>query len=85
MQIYEWLVAFRQLRDVRLKIYEVPLGLPDLVLRLVALARREAVVEADHPIIGQELRMREPELLAALGAALGEPVPTRLRVTVRRG
>lgn len=53
--------------------------------RLIGLQGREVAVEADHPIVGQELRMREPELLAALAGALGDPAPTRLRVTVRRG
>jgi hypothetical protein len=43
----------------------------------------EAVVETDHPIVAQELRMREPELVAALAAAPGGVRLTRLRITVR--
>lgn len=45
----------------------------------------EAIVEADHPIVAQELRMREPELVAAFGSAPGGVRLARLRITVRSG
>jgi hypothetical protein len=42
------------------------------------------VVEADAPIVAQELRLRGPELLSALGAAPGGMGLRELRVHVRR-
>jgi hypothetical protein len=45
----------------------------------------EALVEADHPIVAQELRMREPELVAAFAAAPGGVRLARLRIAVRSG
>jgi predicted nucleic acid-binding Zn ribbon protein len=50
--------------------------------RLVALWRDVATIEADEPIVAQELRLRTPELLAALRSAVRAPV-RQLRVTVR--
>jgi hypothetical protein len=52
------------------------------VIRLEAFA---LVVEADAPIVGQELRMRSPELLAAFAAAPGGIGIRELRVLVRPG
>jgi hypothetical protein len=42
-------------------------------------------VEADVPIVAQELRMRSGELLSAFAAAPGGVGVTELRVHVRRG
>jgi hypothetical protein len=42
------------------------------------------VVEADAPIVAQELRLRSPEVLDALAAAPGGLRATELRVRVRR-
>ena len=42
------------------------------------------LVEADAPIVAQELRLRGPELLAALAAAPGGIGLRELRVHVRR-
>ena len=42
------------------------------------------LVEADAPIVAQELRLRGPELLAALAAAPGGMGLRELRVHVRR-
>jgi predicted nucleic acid-binding Zn ribbon protein len=51
--------------------------------RLVSVEGRTLVVEADAPIVGQELRIRSAELLAAFAAApAGFPVSV-LRVRVR--
>jgi Dna[CI] antecedent, DciA len=52
--------------------------------RLVRIDGFSLVVEADAPIIAQELRMRSPELLTAFGAAPGGIRATDLRVRVRR-
>ena len=41
------------------------------------------VVDAEHPIVAQELRLRAPELLEAFGAAPGGIHARELRVTVR--
>ena len=41
-------------------------------------------VEADAPIVAQELRMRSPELLAAFRTAPGGLAATDLRIGVRR-
>ncbi|MFM2105673.1 MAG: hypothetical protein RL338_705 [Chloroflexota bacterium] len=53
--------------------------------RLVRLAGSEAHVEATHPIVAQELRLRERELVDALAATPGLGPVTVLRVTVRAG
>lgn len=42
------------------------------------------VVETDHPIVAQELRMRAPELLAAFTAAPGGVKVRELRLAIRR-
>jgi predicted nucleic acid-binding Zn ribbon protein len=48
--------------------------------RLVGLVQGVATVEADLPIVAQELRLRAPELTAGLRSAVGAPV-RQLRVT----
>jgi len=53
--------------------------------RLVRLDGFSLLVEADEPIVAQELRLRSAELLAAFGAAPGGLRATELRVRVRRG
>jgi predicted nucleic acid-binding Zn ribbon protein len=50
--------------------------------RIVALSAGVATVETDEPIVAQELRLRSPELLAALRSALRSNV-RQLRVTAR--
>jgi predicted nucleic acid-binding Zn ribbon protein len=52
--------------------------------RLVRIDGSTIVVEADHPIVAQELRLRADELLAAFVAAPGGTKADELRVTVRR-
>ena len=52
--------------------------------RLIRLDGFALVVEADVPIVAQELRLRSPELLEALAAAPGGLRATELRVRVRR-
>jgi hypothetical protein len=52
--------------------------------RLVRIDGFSLLVEADAPIVAQELRIRSPELLAAFGAAPGGVRATELRVRVRR-
>jgi hypothetical protein len=52
--------------------------------RLIGLDGFALVVEADAPIVAQELRLRGPELLDALAAAPGGLRATELRVRVRR-
>jgi hypothetical protein len=52
--------------------------------RLLRLDRFALVVEVDAPIVAQELRLRSPELLAALAAAPGGLRATELRLRVRR-
>lgn len=54
-------------------------------VRTAAGALLEAVIETDHPIVAQELRMREPELVAAFRSAPGGVGLSRLRITVRAG
>jgi hypothetical protein len=58
--------------------------LPEGACRLVAIEGRTLVVEADAPIVGQELRLRSTELLAAFSAAPGGAASTELRVRIRR-
>jgi predicted nucleic acid-binding Zn ribbon protein len=50
--------------------------------RVVAFSQGVATVEADEPIIAQEVRLRLPELTSALRSAVRAPV-RQLRVTVR--
>jgi Dna[CI] antecedent DciA-like protein len=52
--------------------------------RLIRLDGFALVVEADAPIVAQELRLRATELLDALAAAPGGLRATELRVRVRR-
>jgi predicted nucleic acid-binding Zn ribbon protein len=52
--------------------------------RLVRVEGRTLVVDADEPIVAQELRMRSPELLAAFRDAPGGTPVANLRVEVRR-
>jgi hypothetical protein len=50
--------------------------------RLVDLRRGVATIEADEPIVAQEVRLRSLELLAALRASTRAPL-RQLRVTAR--
>jgi len=52
--------------------------------RLVRIEAFTLVVEADAPIVAQELRLRTPELLEAFGSAPGGIRGRDLRVRVRR-
>ena len=52
--------------------------------RLVRLAGPALVVEADHPIVAQELMIRSGDILAAFASAPGGGPARELRVTVRR-
>jgi hypothetical protein len=52
--------------------------------RLVRLDGFSLLVEADAPIVAQEVRLRSPELLDAFRAAPGGVRATELRVRVRR-
>jgi Dna[CI] antecedent, DciA len=52
--------------------------------RLIRVDGFSLVVEADAPIVAQELRMRSIELLDAFAAAPGGMRATELRVRVRR-
>jgi len=52
--------------------------------RLVRADVAGLLVEADEPIVGQELRLRSAELLAAFRAAPGGFAARDLRVVVRR-
>jgi hypothetical protein len=52
--------------------------------RLIRVDGFALVVEADAPIVAQELRLRAPELLVAFGAAPGGRRATELRVRVRQ-
>ncbi len=52
--------------------------------RLLRLDGRSLVVEADHPIVAQELRIRSAELLAAFASAPGGVSVSELRVGMRR-
>lgn len=52
--------------------------------RLVRLTGSAVVVEANHPLVAQELRLRAVELLAAFTSAPGGAPARELRVTVRR-
>lgn len=50
--------------------------------RLVDLRQDVATIEVDMPIVAQEIRLRTPELLAALRAAVRTPI-RQLRLTTR--
>ncbi|MGZ6274348.1 MAG: DUF721 domain-containing protein [Candidatus Limnocylindrales bacterium] len=50
--------------------------------RLVDLRQDVATIEIDMPIVAQEIRLRTPELLAALREAVSTPV-RQLRLTTR--
>ena len=50
--------------------------------RLAGFSQGVATIEADEPIVAQEIRLRSPELLAALRAAARTPV-RQLRVGAR--
>ncbi len=50
--------------------------------RLVELNQGVATIEADEPIVAQEIRLRSPELLAALRTTARIPV-RQIRVTTR--
>jgi hypothetical protein len=52
--------------------------------RLLRLEQFTLVVEADAPIVGQELRLRVPELITAFRAAPGGLAATELRIVIRR-
>ena len=52
--------------------------------RVLRVDRSTLVVEADHPIVAQELRIRSSELVAAFAAAPGGGPIAELRLTVRR-
>lgn len=53
--------------------------------RLLAVEAGALIVEADAPIVAQELRLRSSELLAAFATAPGGFRAAELRVRVRRG
>lgn len=53
--------------------------------RVIRLDGFALVVEADAPIVAQELRMRSPELLTAFAAAPGGIAARELRLLVRPG
>ncbi|HEX7491567.1 MAG TPA: DciA family protein [Candidatus Limnocylindrales bacterium] len=50
--------------------------------RLVDLSQGVATIEADEPIIAQEIRLRSPELLAALRKSMRTPL-RQIRITTR--
>jgi hypothetical protein len=52
--------------------------------RLIRIEGQTLLVEADHPIVAQELRLRTGELLAAFRTAPGGFGATALSVGVRR-
>lgn len=52
--------------------------------RLLRIDGFALVVEADAPIVAQELRLRGPELLGAFATAPGGVRATELRVRIRR-
>jgi Dna[CI] antecedent, DciA len=52
--------------------------------RLIRIDGYALVIEADAPIVAQELRLRTPELLEAFGAAPGGFRGRELRLRVRR-
>jgi hypothetical protein len=52
--------------------------------RLVAIEAGALVVEADAPIVAQEVRLSTPQLLAAFGAAPGRARADEVRIRIRR-
>jgi hypothetical protein len=50
--------------------------------RLIDLRQDVATIEIDMPIVAQEIRLRTPELLAALRSAVRTPI-RQLRLTTR--
>ena len=50
--------------------------------RLTDLAQGVATIQADEPIVAQEIRLRSPELLAALRKSVRTPL-RQLRITTR--
>jgi predicted nucleic acid-binding Zn ribbon protein len=52
--------------------------------RLLRIDGSSLIVDAEHPIVAQELRLRAPELLDAFAAAPGGMPARELRVIVRR-
>jgi hypothetical protein len=50
--------------------------------RLTGLSQGVATIEADEPIVAQEIRLRSPELLVALRGIAGTPI-RQLRVSTR--
>jgi hypothetical protein len=50
--------------------------------RLTDLRQGVATIQADEPIVAQEIRLRTPELLAAMRAAVRTPL-RQLRITTR--
>jgi hypothetical protein len=54
----------------------------DGACRLVSLGQGVAIVETDAPIVAQEVRLRSPELLAALRSEVSIPI-RQLRITLR--
>jgi hypothetical protein len=52
--------------------------------RLVGVEGVTLLVEADAPIVAQELRLRSPELLDAFAVAPGGQRATELRIRIRR-
>ena len=53
--------------------------------RLVGIDGNDLLVEADTPIVGQELRMRSAELLGAFRGSPGGFAASALRIRVRHG
>lgn len=53
--------------------------------RLVGIDGNDLLVEADTPIVGQELRMRSAELLGAFRGSPGGFAASSLRIRVRHG
>jgi hypothetical protein len=50
--------------------------------RLISLSHGIATIETDEAIVAQEMRLRTPELLAALRASIRTPI-RQIRVTIR--
>lgn len=53
--------------------------------RLLRLGTSALIVEVDHPIVGQEVRLRTDELLEAFAAMPGGARATEIRIVPRRG
>jgi hypothetical protein len=64
--------------------FEAALG-PELAphFELVDVRGRTLEVRADSPVSSQELKLRSPQVLARLAAALGADAPTEIRVRIR--